>query len=177
MFPIATCHLPLATIFLHFVDYLALFYLVPLLWVPFFGFGSHPAIRFWRRLGHRAFALALPIWLLFAVGIFIARHEIFARRLERSVLTWAVGGVLLLVSSWLEVQSRHVCGWRRLVGLTELDPERRMCGVTRTGVYARVRHPPCLLYMLTMLSMAFLPRAQFFAGIFDHPVVSNSRTT
>ena len=159
MLSIATRHLSLATGFLHLIDYIALFYLVLLLWIPFYWFVFHPAIRFWRRLGNRAFWVALPVWLIFAAGIIIARHELFARRLERNALTWAVGGVLFFVASWLDVQTRHAFGWRRLVGLPELNPQHRLCGVIRTGVYARVRHPRYLLYMLMILSMAFLTGA------------------
>ena len=88
------------------------------------------------------------------------RHELLARRLERSALTWTVGGVLFFVASWLDVQTRHAFGWRRLVGLTELNPQHRLCGVIRTGIYGRVRHPRYLLYMLMILSMAFLTGAQ-----------------
>jgi len=160
MLAIATRHISLAKGFLHLIDYIALFYLVLLLWIPFFWFVFHPAIRFWRRLGNRAFWVVLPVWLIFAAGIIIARHEIFARRLERSALTWAVGGVLFFVASWLDGQTRRAFGWRRLAGLTEINPEHRLCGVIRTGIYARLRHPRYLLYMLMILSMAFLTGAR-----------------
>jgi protein-S-isoprenylcysteine O-methyltransferase Ste14 len=45
------------------------------------------------------------------------------------------------------------------VGLPELHPEHRLSGVIRTGIYGRVRHPRYLLYMLMILSMAFLTGA------------------
>jgi protein-S-isoprenylcysteine O-methyltransferase Ste14 len=159
MLAILTLHRALATGFLHLIDYIALFYLTLLLWIPFYWFVFHTAIRFWRRLGNRALWVALPVWLIFVAGIFIARHGLFARRLERSALTWAVGGVLFIVATWLDVQTHHAFGWRRLVGLPELSPEHRLCGVIRTGVYARIRHPRYLLYMLMILSMAFLTGA------------------
>ena len=160
MLSIVTRHISVANGFLHLIDYLALVYLVLLLWIPFFWFAFHPGIRFWRRVGNRAFWVALPVWLIFAVGIIMARRELFARRLERSALTWAVGGVLFFVASWLDVQTRRAFGWRRLAGLTELNPEHRLCAVIRTGVYGRVRHPRYVLYMLMILSMAFLTGAQ-----------------
>ena len=87
--------------------------------------------------------------------------------MDRSALTWAVGSVLFFVASWLDVQTRHAFGWRRLVGLTELNPQHRLCGVIRTGIYGRVRHPRYLLYMLMIFSMAFLTGArQFFCWHF-----------
>jgi protein-S-isoprenylcysteine O-methyltransferase Ste14 len=155
----AALHLSLTAEFLHLIDYLALFYLVMLLWIPFYWFVFHAAIRFWRRVGNRAFGVALPDWLIFAATILISRHSLFARRMDRSAVTWAVGGVLFLVASWLDVQTRHAFGWRRLVGLTELNPQHRLCGVIRTGIYGRVRHPRYLLYMLMILGLAFLTGA------------------
>jgi protein-S-isoprenylcysteine O-methyltransferase Ste14 len=149
----------LASVFLHVIDGVALFYLVLLLWIPFFWFAIHPAIRFWRRMGSRAFWVAMPVWLVFAVGIVIGRHELLARRMDRNAVTWAVGGALFLLAQWLEAQTRHAFGWRRLVGLPELHPEHRLSGVIRTGIYGRVRHPRYVLYMLMILSMAFLTGA------------------
>lgn len=151
---------PIAAGFLRLIDYIALFYLVLLLWIPFYWFVFHAAIRFWRRMGNRAFGVALPVWLIFAAGLILLHHRIFSGRLERGPLTWIVGGVLFFVASWLDVQTRHAFGWRRLVGLTELNPQHSLCGVIRTGIYGRVRHPRYLLYMLMILSMAFLTGAR-----------------
>jgi len=94
---IANGHMSLAEGFLQLIDYLALFYLVLLLWIPFYWLVFHTAIRFWRRWGNRAFWGALPVWLIFAAGIILSHHGLVARRLERNALTWAVGGVLF---SW-----------------------------------------------------------------------------
>ena len=160
MLSIVTRSGSIAAVFLQLIDDVALIYLVLLLWIPFYWLVFHAAIRFWRRVGNRAFAVVLPVWLIFAAGIFIGRHALFARRLERSPLTWVVGGVIFFVASWLDVQTRHAFGWRRLVGLPELNPEHRLCGVIRTGVYGRIRHPRYLLYMLMILSMAFLTGAE-----------------
>ena len=141
------------------VDDVALFYLILLLWIPFHWMVFHTGIGIWRRWGNRAFWVALPVWLVFAAGILSVRHELFARRWERGALTWTAGGVLFSAACWLDVQTRHALGWRRLAGLAELNRQHRLCGVVRTGIYARVRHPRYLLYMLVVLSMAFLTGA------------------
>src|SRR5208282_803886 len=99
MLSVATFLVSLTAGLLGLIDFIALFYLVLLLWIPFYWFAFHPAIRFWRRVGNRAFWLALPVWLIFAVGIITARHELLARRVERNALTWAVGGSLFIVAS------------------------------------------------------------------------------
>ena len=152
--------IPLAATFLRIIDVIALFYLVMLLWIPFYWFFFHPAVRFWRRVGNRAFWLALPVWLGFAVVIVEARHNILSHRVERNALTWVLGGMLFVAANWLDSQTRHAFGWKRLIGLAELNPQHRLSGVVRTGVYGRVRHPRYLLYMLMVLSMAFLTGAQ-----------------
>ncbi len=141
------------------IDYIALFYLVLLLWIPFYWLLFHSAIRFWRRMGNRAFWMALPAWLIFTMAIIFTRHELLARRVERNALTWVAGGALFFAASWLDVQTRHALGWRRLVGIAELNPGHESSSVVRTGVYARLRHPRYLLYMLMTLSMAFLTGA------------------
>ena len=146
--------------FLHFIDFLAIFYLVLLLWIPFFWFVFHPAIRYWRSVGNGALWSALPLWLTFALVIIAARHDILSRRIERNALTWALGTVLFVVANWLDSQTRRTFGWKRLVGLAELNPQHRLSGIVRTGVYGRVRHPRYLLYMLMVLSMAFLTGAR-----------------
>ncbi len=141
------------------IDYIALFYLVLLLWIPFYWLVFHTAIRFWRRIGNRAFWIALPVWLVCAAAIIVGHNELLARRIDRDALTWAAGAALFFAASWLDAQTRHALGWRRLVGLTELNPQHQLSMVVRTGIYARLRHPRYLLYMLMVLSMAFLTGA------------------
>jgi protein-S-isoprenylcysteine O-methyltransferase Ste14 len=156
MLSLVTSHLPLVTLVLRLVDSLALLYLLLIAWIPFFWFLFHPAIRFCRRLGNRAFWVALPVWLGCAAGLVLSRHWLFGRRLERSALTWIAGGGVFAVASWLEAQTRRTFGLRRLVGLPELHPEDPLRGVVRTGIYAHVRHPRYLSYMLMLVSMALL---------------------
>lgn len=152
--------LVLAPTILRIVDFIAICYLVLLLWIPFYWFFFHPAIRFWRQLGNRAYWLALPVWLTFALVIIAERHALLTHRLERGLVTWVVGGLLFGLANWLDSQTRHTFGWKRLIGSAELNPEHALRGVVRTGVYGRVRHPRYLLYMAMILSMAFLTGAR-----------------
>jgi len=160
MHPAPVQHSMIVDDILRIIDCAALFYLILLLWIPFFWFAFHPALRFWRRIGRRAFWMALPVWLVFAGGIIITRHQLLAQRFNRNALTWLAGVALFLGASWLEAQTRRAFGWRRLVGLPELSPGHPLRGVVRTGIYARIRHPRYLLYMLMILSMAFLTGAR-----------------
>ena len=141
------------------IDYVALFYLIMLLWKPFFWFVFHPAIGYWRRVGSRSLWVALPVWLTFAAVTILLRHVLFARRFERNAFTWAAGSLLFLVALWLDIQTQQSFGWRRLAGLPEINPRHRLSGVVRTGIYAHLRHPRYLLYMLMIFSMALLTGA------------------
>ena len=149
----------LVPVLLRVVDLLALAGLLLLIWIPFFWCLFHPAIHYWRRMGSRALWAALPVWLGFAVGLLLARHWLFAGRLERNALTWTMGGILFFLGAWLEVETRRTFGCRRLAGLPEIHPEHRLRGVVSTGIYGRMRHPRYLLYMLMLLSAAFLTGA------------------
>jgi hypothetical protein len=132
MLPLAAFHFLVAAALLRLVDDIAFFYLIMLLWIPFFWFLFHPAIRFWRRMGTRSFWIALPVWLIFAVGIVVTRHWIFSRRISRDPLTWIAGAVLFVLAAWLDVQTRRIFGWRRLAGLPELNPAHHLRGVIDT---------------------------------------------
>jgi len=159
MFSLITEPAVLDTAFLLFVDGLAFTTLILLIWIPLFWFVFHPAIRTWRRIGRRAFWVALPVWLGCAASFILARHWLFARRVERNALTWVTGGLLFSISLWLESKTRRTLGWRRLLGIPEVDPRDRASGVVREGIYAHLRHPRYLLYMLTLLSVALLSGA------------------
>ena len=149
-----------ALLFLRAIDLAALFYLVVMLWIPFYWFLFHPAIRFWRRVGNRSFWLAFPVWLVFAIAIVKERHEILSHRIGRGPVTWAIGAAFFIAANWLDSETRHTFGWKRLVGLAELHPQHRLRGIVHDGVYGVVRHPRYMLYMLMVLSMAFLTGAR-----------------
>ena len=144
---------------LEFVDLFALVWLILTSWVPFFWLLIHPAVRFWRRFGNRTFWVALPVWLAFAVAFILLRHQLFADRIARNTLTWALGVGLFALAGWIEHRTRRALGVRRLVGVPEMNPGHRLSGVVRSGIYSRVRHPRYVEYMLTVLSMAFLTGA------------------
>jgi len=152
-------HSLLVTIFFRFIDVVAFFYLIMILWIPFFWFVFHIGIRYWRRFGNRSFWVALPVWLGVGVGLILTRHWIFARRLERNALTWIGGGGLFFIAGWLEGQTRRTLGLRRLARLPELHPEHPSGGIARRGVYSRIRHPRYLFYMLVLFSLALLTGA------------------
>ncbi len=151
------------------LDALALFYAILFFPVPFFWLIIHPAIHFWRRFGNRSFGAALPLWIVSGVTLLLLRDKIFAERISQNALTRVMGSALVLLALWIGRHVHREFGLRRLAGLPELNPGRYSGGVVRSGIYAYVRHPRYLEYMLTFVGLAFLTGA---VGIFLLAIVT-----
>ena len=145
------------------VDAVALVYAIVVFPAPFFWLIVHPAIRFWRRFGNRSFWVALPLWTSSGTLLVLLRHRIFAERIGRNPLTTIAGAALIALALWIGHHVHRRLGLQRLAGLPEMNPGRYPGGVVRTGIYARVRHPRYLEYMLTFAGLALLTGA---VGIF-----------
>ena len=130
------------------LDKLALVYVILFFPIPLFWLVLHSGIHFWRRFGNRSLWIALPVWIFPEAAIFLLRRRIFAERLTRTRLTWAVGLPLLVLLFYREIQTRQKFGVRQLVGLPEMDRRRRRGALIREGIYARIRHPRYLGYVL-----------------------------
>lgn len=136
---------------------------------PFFWLVIHPAIEFWRRQGTRAYWIALPVWAGTGWVLFLLRPLIYAHRVERSLLTWVMGIMLLALAIWLDRRVLREFSVRRLVGLPEIHPEGGAGEVVRAGIYAYLRHPRYLGYILTFFGLALLTGA---LGIFALAIVT-----
>jgi len=151
------------------LDFVAFFYALALFPAPFFWLIIHPAIDFWRRQGARTYWAAVPVWVAIGILLFLIRSSMFEERFERNPVTWALGAALLVLAVWLDRQVFREFSVRRLVGLPEIRREGETAQMVRSGVYAHVRHPRYLEYMLTFLSLALLTGA---AGIFALAIVT-----
>jgi len=145
------------------LDFVALVYAILFFPAPLFWLIVHPAIRFWRRFGTRSLWVALPLWTFSGTLLVLLRHRIFAERISRNALTTIAGVALIALAVWIGHQVHRHLGLLRLAGLPEVNPGRYPGGVVRTGIYARVRHPRYLEYMLTFVGLALLTGA---VGIF-----------
>ncbi|HEY6292989.1 MAG TPA: isoprenylcysteine carboxylmethyltransferase family protein [Terriglobia bacterium] len=151
------------------VDALAFVYALLFFPAPFFWLIIHPAIHFWRRFGNRSFWVALPVWAAGAVGLSALAPQLYASRVPRSLFTASLGALLVVAGLAIGRHVHRVFGLRRLGGLPEMNPGRYPGGVVRTGVYAWVRHPRYVEYMITFLGWALLTGA---VGIFALAIVT-----
>ncbi|MFB3921918.1 MAG: isoprenylcysteine carboxylmethyltransferase family protein [Terriglobia bacterium] len=151
------------------LDTMALIYAILFFPAPFFWVVMHSGIGYWRRFGNRAFVIALPIWGVIGTGLVVGRHELFSERMSRNALSWVMGLLVLGMAVWIDRQVMREFTVRRLAGLPEVNPGRYPGGVVRSGIYARVRHPRYIEYMLTLLGLALLTGA---VGIFLLAIVT-----
>ncbi len=151
------------------LDGLALGYAILYFPVPIFWLLIHGAIHFWRRFGNRSFWIAVPVWIVPGVTLVMLRHRIFAERLGRNALTWTLGSALVALGFWIGHRVHREFGLRRLAGFPEMNPGSSPSGLVRSGIYAYVRHPRYLEFMLTFWGLALLTGA---AGIFLLAIVT-----
>ena len=151
------------------IDVAALLYAILFFPAPFLWLIVHPAIRFWRRFGARSLWIALPLWTFSGTFLVLLRHRIFAGRIGRNPLTAISGVALIALAVWIGHHVHRRLGLHRLAGLPEVNPGRYPGGVVRAGIYARVRHPRYLEYMLTFVGLALLTGA---VGIFLLAIVT-----
>ncbi len=145
------------------VDGLALVYAVLFFPVPFFWLIFHSRIHFWRRFGNRAFLVALPVWIVPGILLVAGREAVFARRIDRSAVTWLLGAGIAALAVWTNRQVHRRFSLRRLAGLPEINRARPDSFVIRQGIYSRVRHPRYMEFMLSFFGLALLTGA---VGIF-----------
>ena len=126
---------------------------------PFFWLVIHPAIDYWRQKGTKAYWVALPVWAVTGFALFLLRPLLFARRIDRDGLTWVLGFALVALAFWLDRRVFRQFSVRRIIGLPELHPERGRGDVVRAGIYAHIRHPRYLEYILTFFGLALLTGA------------------
>ena len=151
------------------LDVAAFLYALAFFPAPFFWLLIHPAIEFWRRKGNRAYWVALPAWAGMGWALYLVRAPLFAHRLDRGALTWVLGCSVLALVAWLDRQVFREFSVRRLIGLPEFHPERGGDEVVRAGIYAHLRHPRYLGYILTFFGLGLLTGA---LGIFALAIVT-----
>jgi protein-S-isoprenylcysteine O-methyltransferase Ste14 len=141
------------------LDALAFVYALLFFPAPFFWLIIHSFIGFWRRFGNRAFWVALPLWAANAVALSLSAHRMYAGRLPRSVPTVALGAALVLAGLGIGHHVHRALGLQRLGGLPEVNPARYPGGVVRSGLFAIIRHPRYVEYMISFTGWALVTGA------------------
>ena len=112
----------------------------------------HGFIGFWRRVGPVVtYAVTWTGIGLAAFGLYQVRGLLLQGDLGTNWVLVGLGVVCLGVAVWLRVLLHRTFTMLQLVGLPELAKTPDTQGLVRTGLYARVRHPRYLQYVLALL--------------------------
>jgi protein-S-isoprenylcysteine O-methyltransferase Ste14 len=120
-----------------------------------FWFSIHPFVQFWRRVGpRRTLAIHYGLVLLLAGAIFLIRRPLLAVDFGTDPLLVVLSIPLLAVSVALRLVLSRQLKNKTLTGLPELAPEAYRSRLLTEGVYAHVRHPRYLQFLLALLALA-----------------------
>jgi protein-S-isoprenylcysteine O-methyltransferase Ste14 len=147
------------------LDILAFVYALAFFPAPFFWLVIHPFIHVWKRFGNRAFWLALPVWSAAALGLGLLAPRLYAERIPRNAFTAVAGAALVGAGLMIGHHVHRVLGLKRLGGLPEVNPVRYPGALVEAGLYARVRHPRYLEYMISFFGWGLLTGATGILGL------------
>ncbi len=132
------------------IETLSIFLLFLFLPIPFVLFVMHAFIHFWRRVGRMSYAVAIAIWPVIGIFILFYREKLLAYDLQFPLLIQAFGLALALgglILAW--VAQRHLT-LPVLVGFPELMPRTHRPKLATSRLYARMRHPRYVGYLLIL---------------------------
>ncbi len=117
----------------------------------------HVFIGLWRRVGPVVTncVVLVPI-AAGVVGIYQLRSILLAVDFGTNWLLVALGLVCLAAASWLRLLLVREITLSFLAGLPELAPDRNPQGLVRSGLYAHVRHPRYLQFLLALLAYSLV---------------------
>lgn len=136
-----------------FLDWVAAIVLFVEMPVPLYWFVVHPQVGFWRRHVRAGYLTGLvTAWGI--GGAFLARFHgvLFA---QETAPAWAIlaGVALIAFDPYIFTRAHRDLGTSRLVGEAEMKGSKEL---TRTGIYARIRHPRYLGMMAAILGACLL---------------------
>ncbi|MBM3941439.1 MAG: isoprenylcysteine carboxylmethyltransferase family protein [SAR202 cluster bacterium] len=117
----------------------------------------HGFIGFWRRLG--AWPTLLIVYggvLVAAFGLYQLRHFLLQGDLGTNWALVALGAVCVLAGGWMRLWLHRTFSMGQLLGLEELSKTPAKGHLVRTGLYARMRHPRYVQFMLASLGWVLI---------------------
>ena len=141
------------------IDVLAFVYLLGIVPVPLFWLVFHGGIGFWRQWGTRSYWVALPVWVGTGVALWKLRPWMFAERFPQNAFTVVAGLVLCAAGVWIMRSVARAMGYRRLIGIREIAPEKHPMELVTDGIYGRLRHPRYTEMVFTLFGLSLLSGA------------------
>jgi protein-S-isoprenylcysteine O-methyltransferase Ste14 len=128
----------------------------------FFWLLIHSFVRFWRTVGPGwTYAVVWAIMGLGMAGVYRARAPLLSVEFGKSYALMIPGAICLGLAVWFGLLVHRQLAMKTLLGLPELAPDRHPTRLITEGLYARVRHPRYLQFLLGLLGYALI--ANFLA--------------
>jgi len=137
--------------------FLALFLVITLPPLFLYWLLIHPLISFWRAQGLAlTYAVVLTIIGLAMIGLFSVRHYLLAADYGTHYPLLVCGALLLILSSVMRFSIQQHLDIKTLLGLPEIAPEHFPRTLITSGIYARLRHPRYLQFMIALAGYALI---------------------
>jgi protein-S-isoprenylcysteine O-methyltransferase Ste14 len=143
--------------------FLALFLVVSLPPLFLYWLLLHPFVKFWRSRGIGVtYGSLLTIIAGGMVGLFSMRHFLLGIEYGTSYLLLALGLLCLTLAAILRLAIRKKLTMKVLLGLPEIAPDRFPRALITDGIYARMRHPRYVQFLIALSGYALI--ANYLAG-------------
>ena len=145
--------------------FLALILVVTLPPLFFYWLLIHPFINFWRTKGIGVtYGVILTIIAAGLVGLFSIRHYLLAIDLDTNYLLVGLGVLCLALSGTMRFALQRHLTIATLLGLPEIAPDRYPRTLVTEGIYARLRHPRYVQFLIALIGYALI--ANYLASYF-----------
>jgi protein-S-isoprenylcysteine O-methyltransferase Ste14 len=117
----------------------------------------HPFVSFWRRRGPRVtFGFLAVVYAAMTTGLVLARDELVVGDYGTRWVLVAAAVPLLVVAGWVQYHRKKHLKFKTLAGLPEIDPRGHGGELLTEGIYAKIRHPRYLEFMLGLSGWALV---------------------
>ena len=125
--------------------------------VYLYWFLVHPWVHLWRRIGvRRTLVIVYTPIVLAATGFFLARKSLLAVEWGTDWRLIAAAIPFFALAAWLRRQLAGRLTFATLIGIPELDPNRRPARLLTDGIYARLRHPRYVQIVVALAGYALV---------------------
>jgi protein-S-isoprenylcysteine O-methyltransferase Ste14 len=136
---------------------LALFLVVSLPSLFLYWLLVHPFVNFWRDRGIGfAYTTLLTILTVAMVGLFSLRHFLLSIDYGTNPPLIALGLIFLTLSGWMRFAIHKRLTLKALLGLPEIAPDRFPRSLITDGIYARMRHPRYVQFLIALFGYALI---------------------
>ena len=143
--------------------FLALFLVVSLPPLFLYWLLLHPFVKFWRSRGIGVtYGSLLTIIAAGMVGLFSMRHFLLRIEYGTSYLLLALGLLCLTLAAIQRLAIQKKLTVKVLLGLPEIAPDRFPRALITDGIYARMRHPRYVQFLIALMGYALI--ANYLAG-------------